>query len=166
MTLRGRLQGWLSHDTHPFVQFIKYALAGGLATVVDMLLTFLLGWLVFPALKPDELLVRLLHLHVDPIDTATRAVNFRINSGISFIFSNLTAYITNVLWVFKPGKHSRRKEIALFYAVSLTSLFIGTAAGETVIRMFDLSLAFSYITKMVASLAINYAGRKYLIFKG
>lgn len=166
MSLGGRIKGWLSHDAHPFVQFVKYGLAGGLATAVDMGLTFLLGWLVFPALKPDELLVRILGLHVEPIDIATRAVNFRINSGIAFLFSNLTAYIMNVMFVFKPGRHSRRREFLLFYAVSLTSLVIGTAAGEIVIRMFDLSLAFSYVTKMIAALAVNYAGRKFFVFKG
>ena len=93
-------------------------------------------------------------------------MNFRINSGIAFIFSNLTAYVTNVLFVFKPGRHSRRREIGLFYAVSLTALVIGTAAGEIVIRMFDLSLAFSYVAKMISALAVNYAGRKYFVFKG
>ena len=166
MSFGARIKGWLAHDTHPFVQFVKYGLAGGVATAVDMGLTFLLGWLVFPALKPEEFLVQLLGLHVDPIDTATRAVHFRINSGIAFLFSNLTAYVMNVLFVFKPGRHSRKRELGLFYAVSLVSLVIGTAAGEIVIRMFDLSLAFSYVAKMISALAVNYAGRKYFVFKG
>lgn len=166
MTLRERISSWLSHDTHPAIQFVKYAMAGGIATAVDLSITFAMSWLVFPALKPDELLVRLLGLHVEPLDQGVRSMHFAINSGIAFIFSNLTAYILNVMWVFKPGKHSRRKELALFYAVSIVSLIIGTASGSMVMKAFNLSFAISLVTKMIASLMVNYAGRKFFVFKG
>lgn len=161
-----RVRGWLAHDTHPAIQFVKYAVAGGVATGVDLSITFLLSWLVFPALKSDELLVRLLGLQVAPLDAGVRSLHFAVNSGIAFLFSNATAYILNVLFVFKPGKHSRRKELLLFYAVSITATLIGTGSGSLVMNAFNLSFVASLGTKVVAALLLNYAGRKYFIFKG
>ena len=166
MSLRDRVNGWLAHDTHPAIQFVKYALAGGVATAVDLTITFLLSWLVFPALKPDETLVRLLGLQIAPLDASARSLHFAINSGIAIFFSNAAAYTLNVLFVFKPGKHSRRKELLLFFGVSVTSLLLGTAAGSLVMNAFNLSFVVSLATKVVAALLINYAGRKYFIFKG
>ncbi len=166
MSLRERVTGWMAHDTHPAIQFLKYAVAGGVATGVDLTITFLLSWLVFPALKPDEALVRILGLHVGAVDAPARSLHFAINSGIAFLFSNAAAYVLNVLFVFKPGKHSRRKELLLFYGVSVTSLLIGTASGSLVISAFNLSFVVSLATKVVAALLINYAGRKYFIFNG
>lgn len=166
MTVKERIRGWLAHDTHPAIQFVKYAVAGGVATGVDLGITFLLSWLVFPALKSDELLVRVLGLHVEPLDAAARSLHFAVNSGIAFIFSNVTAYTLNVLFVFKPGKHSRRKELLLFFAVSVTATLIGTGSGSLVMNAFNLSFVASLGTKVIAALLLNYAGRKYLIFKG
>ena len=165
MSLRERIGGWLGHDTHPAIQFIKYGLAGGIATGVDLSITFLLSWLVFPALKPDETLVRLLGLQIDALDALERSRHFAINSGIAFLFSNATAYILNVLFVFKPGKHSRKKELLLFYAVSVTAALIGIGTGSIVMKAFNLSFVASLGTKVISSLLINYAGRKYFIFK-
>lgn len=166
MSLRERVQRWLGHDAHPAVQFFKYAVAGGIATGVDLSITFLLSWLVFPALKSDEALVRLLGITVAPLDASTRSLHFFLNSGIAFLFSNATAYILNVLFVFKPGKHSRRKELLLFYAVSITATLLGAGSGSLVMNAFNLSFVASLATKVGSALLINYAGRKYFIFKG
>ena len=42
-----------SHHSHPVVQFIKYGIAGGIATAVDIGLFYFLSLKVFPALEPD-----------------------------------------------------------------------------------------------------------------
>ena len=85
---------------------------------------------------------------------------------VTFLFSNATAYVVNVLWVFTPGRHSKGKEIALFYAVSGASFAIGTGLAWTLIRGIDMPTTYAYLVNVVASVLINYAGRKYFIFKG
>jgi putative flippase GtrA len=164
--MRNLLRQFLQRDAHPAIQFVKYGLAGGLATAVDILIFFLLAWLAFPALLEGEKLVQWSGIQVTPVAEALRLRNFVINSAIAFLFSNLTAYIANVLWVFEPGRHHRAVEIGLFYAVSLTSIVVGTALGGALIKWFGLSTTASYLAKMFASVMINYVCRKFIIFKG
>ncbi|MBN1269996.1 MAG: GtrA family protein [Kiritimatiellae bacterium] len=160
------LSQFTSRKAHPAIQFIKYGIAGGVATAVDMALFFLLAWLAFPALRQDEWLVRLFDLSLPILDEAVRSRNFVIDKTITFVFSNLTAYLLNIMWVFEPGRHSRHKEIVLFYLVSITSYVIGTALGWAMILYLHTSTTVAYLANMVASVMINYVCRKYFVFKG
>jgi putative flippase GtrA len=160
------LKQFLQREAHPFIQFIKYGIAGGTATVVDILVFYMLSWKLFPALTADDIIVRILGISVVPIAENTRALNFVINRTITFLFSNFTAYLINILWVFERGRHKWWVEIGLFYAVSLTSYVIGTALGGVLIRVFGITTTVAYVANMVSSLMINYACRKYFIFKG
>ncbi len=45
------LQQFLQRDADPVVQFIKYAIAGGSATGVDVLVFYLVAWKLIPALR-------------------------------------------------------------------------------------------------------------------
>lgn len=160
------LKQFFQREAHPFIQFIKYGISGGLATAVDVLIFYILAWKVFPALRADDPVVELLGFGVVPITEAVRSQNYVINKTITFLFSNLTAYIVNVLWVFKPGRHKLWVEILLFYLVSSISYVLGTFIGWLLIHAFGLSTTVAYLANMVASLMINYVCRKYLIFKG
>lgn len=164
--MKKHLQQFLAEKDNRLVQFIKYGFCGGIATGVDMIAFFLLAWLVFPALSQDDLFVRLLHLSPEPMTEALRARNFVFNNILAFLFSNLTAYILNVLFVFKSGKHKRHHELILFYALSTFSLIVATFAGWILIRIVGLGTTYSYLAKIIAALLINYAGRKFLIFRG
>lgn len=166
MTLAERIQGWLSHDTHPFIQFIKYGIAGVAATITDITVFFLLSWLVIAGLTPDDPVVRFFGLQVAPLDTNTQAVHYVINRFLTFLVSNFVAYVLNVLFVFKPGRHSRLKEFTLFYLVSGISFAIGTGLGSGIIAIFHTTTSVAFLANMAASLAINYAARKFFIFKG
>lgn len=163
---RSKLREWMSHDAPPHIQFLKYGFAGGVATAVDILITFLMSWLVFKALTPDDPLVKLLGLQVQPLDTHVQAMHYATNRGVSFIFSNMTAYILNVLFVFKRGRHHWLKEIGLFYLVSGISFVIGTTLGSCMIEFLHASWTAALIANLVASLLINYVCRKFIIFKG
>jgi len=156
----------LKNKDHHGLQFIKYGICGGIATLVDMVGFFLLAWLLFPALTHEDLFVKIFHLSPEPVSEAMRSRNFVIDNVICFIFSNLTAYILNLLFVFKGGRHRRHVEIALFYAVSIVSLVLATFAGWVLISVFGLSTTWSYVVKVIAALLINYAGRKFFIFHG
>ncbi len=132
---------------------------------VDIVCFYLFAWFVLPALSADDPVVRLLGLTAPALDEIVRSQRFIANSAIAFVFSNLTAYVIDVLWVFHPGRHKRIVEIGLFYAVSLTSVVVGTALGWFLIRRLEFSTTASYACKMLASLMINYVCRKFLVFK-
>jgi len=164
--LKHIIRQFFQKESNAYVQFVKYALCGGMATLVDIVLFYFLAWKVLPALGADDWFVRVLGLDVATLDEVTRSRRYFIIKVITFFFGNLTAYILNVLWVFHSGRHSRLKEFLLFYAVSITSWAIGTSLGWFLIRQFDLMTTLAYLVNMVTSLLINYVSRKYLIFKG
>ncbi|HSR88346.1 MAG TPA: GtrA family protein, partial [Pontiella sp.] len=91
---------------------------------------------------------------------------FCIGNVIAFMASNLTAYVLNIFFVFKAGRHSRWKEVGLFYLVSAVSVGIGVVIGAGLIQGFGLSTSSSYIAKAVSTTLINYAARKFIIFHG
>ena len=162
--MRHLIKQFFQREAHPGIQFIKYALAGGVATAVDMASFFLFAWKVFPALKTTEFLVQHFHLQVAALSDADRALNYVICKVVAFLFSNTTCYIINALWVFHPGRHSRWKEFLLFFVVSFSSFVLGTGLGWVLINVFGLTAAAAYLANMVASLAINFLGRKFLVF--
>lgn len=162
----GFAQNILLGKNHPGIQFFKYSVCGGTAMAVDMVVFFLVAWLLFPALTENDVLVRLFNIKVETIPEHVRTLNFCIGNGIAFMVSNLAAYILNVLFVFRAGKHSRGKEIGLFYFVSAISVGIGVGIGAVLIQGFGLSTTFSYIAKALSTTLINYAARKYIIFHG
>ncbi|RKX33237.1 MAG: hypothetical protein DRP22_00685 [Verrucomicrobia bacterium] len=164
--IRSLIKQFTGRQAHPAIQFIKYGIGGAIATLVDVLVFYLCAWMIFPALRDDDFAVKLLSLPVRAVSESLRSRNFVIDSIIAFIFSNLTAYLINIVWVFTPGRHRRHVEIALFYAVSVTSIAIGTGVGWMLITMLGTSTTFSYIAKMVAAVMINYVCRKYVVFQG
>jgi putative flippase GtrA len=167
--MKKHIQAFLSEKDNHLVQFIKYGLCGATASVVDIAVFFLFAWLVFPALTASDPFTKLLglfHFDVRTVSESLRLRNYWIDKSICFIFSNFTAYILNVRFVFKAGKHKRHHELMLFYAVSLVSFFIGTYVGAWLIQGFGLATTYSYIAAMISALLINYAGRKFFIFHG
>jgi putative flippase GtrA len=156
----------LSHDAHPAVQFVKYAICGGIATATNIVIFFLLGWRLLPCLKPDEFLVRLLHLQVPVIDDAARWKHAVAANTVAFVFSNLVAYLLNIRFVFKAGRHHRLVELGLFYAVSGVSFVVGTSLMGWLIGQFGVGATVAFGSNIVVALLINYAMRKFVIFKG
>jgi putative flippase GtrA len=148
------------------IQFIKYGLAGGLATVVHICVFHLVAWKLFPALQENDHAVRLLNLKIRPINEYQRARNSMISNTIAFLISNLVAYITNILWVFQPGRHPFIIEILLFYAVSGISVLIGTVLMGILIRRFGMLTTYAFVTNIITAVMINYAMRKFFIFHG
>ncbi|HSR87496.1 MAG TPA: GtrA family protein [Pontiella sp.] len=164
--MMGLVQNLLTEKNHTGFQFLKYSMCGGIAFATDMVVFFLAAWFFFPALTENDLFVRLFNIQVESIPENIRIINFCIGNVIAFIVSNLTAYVLNVLFVFKAGRYSRWKELGLFYLVSAVSVGIGVAIGAMLIQTFGLSTTTSYIAKAVSTTLINYAARKFIIFHG
>lgn len=160
------IRGFLSRDADPVVQFIKYAVSGGVATAVHILVFHLLAWKCFPALQDKDPFVALLKLEMREVDDRVRARNSMISNGAAFLLANLVAYVLNVLWVFEPGRHNVFVEIGLFYLVSGASVLLGTALMGYLIRRHGIRTTFAFGANILTSLLINYALRKFFIFKG
>lgn len=150
----------------PLVQFIKYSIAGAIATAVHVSLFYFCAVKILPALNQHDALAGLLHLSVATVSDAIRARNSIIDNVTAFMFSNLTAYLINIVWVFESGRHNRVVEIGFFYLVSGISTFIGSALMGFLIGRFGVTTTVAFSANVVTSLLINFVLRKFLIFKG
>ena len=166
MDLKARWDHYLSHDAPPFVQFVKYGLAGGLATAVHVLTFFLVGFLLFPCVTPEDPLVKLFGLAVPAIEAAVRARNAVTANILAFFVSNTVAYVANRLFVFRPGRHHIVVEFLLFLAVSAVSMTIGTTLMGVLIKGYGIETTYAFGANVLSSLAINYVMRKFFVFKG
>ena len=148
------------------VQFIKYGISGGLATLVHIVVFYLVAWKIFPSLQEKDFFIVILGITATEVDVATRSFNSMLSNGVAFIFSNMVAYIINVFWVFKPGRHNRFIEIGLFYLVSGVSVVIGTSMMGFLIRYYGMQTTYAFTANIVSAVMINYGMRKFYIFKG
>ncbi|MCE9615494.1 MAG: GtrA family protein [Lentisphaerae bacterium] len=164
--MRHILKQFKGQEHGPLVQFIKYGIAGAVATSVHILCFSLMAWLVLPCLTSRELVVQLFHLPVPELSDSARATRAAIDNGVAFLFSNLTAYLINIFWVFKRGRHHWVLEVLLFYAVSGVSLVIGTTVQTFLIQHYGLTTTVAFGSNLVSALLINFAMRKFVIFKG
>ncbi|MFA5042673.1 MAG: hypothetical protein WC381_02585 [Kiritimatiellia bacterium] len=187
--MAGIWKQFAQREASSLIQFVKYAICGGAAVTVHVIVFFLLSWLIIPALNDKDILVRLLHLAAVDISDALRARNAMINNILAFLFSNLAAYILNILWVFESGRRyqlldsvlrklglirrarlsawaHRAAEVALFYAVSGISIAIGTFLMGVMINQWHCTTTVAFGAECVVAALINFALRKFMIFKG
>lgn len=156
----------LSHDAHPVVQFIKYGIAGGMATATHIIIFFLCGWFLLPCLTQGDITVRLLGLTAPAITEAARVWNAGVCNALAFLVSNTLCYVLNRLFVFKPGRHHYVLEFLLFFAVSGVSMVIGTTIQTFLIKCYGTQTTLAFGANILCALLINYAMRKFVIFKG
>ena len=154
----------IDHDS--LIQFIKYALAGGVATATHITIFHLVAWKLFPSLQEKDHAVRLFKLSVTRVDDRTRAKNSMTGNIIAFLIANMVAYVINVLWVFQGGKYNIFVEILLFYLVSGFSVCLGTILMGTLIRRFGILTTWAFCSNIFTSVMINYIMRKFFIFNG
>ncbi|MBI3987497.1 MAG: GtrA family protein [Lentisphaerae bacterium] len=160
------LQQFFQREASPPIQFIKYAICGAVATGTFVGLFYALSWRLLPALTPDDPLVKLLGATLPPIEAAVRERHFIVNNLVAFLVANLVAYISNILWVFIPGRHHWALEIGLFYLVSGASWLIGTTLGWVLIHYLGARTTIALVCEVAASALINFVMRKFVIFKG
>ncbi|MEE4314054.1 MAG: GtrA family protein [Desulfofustis sp.] len=153
-------------ESDTIIQFIKYALAGGLATAAHIAVFHVIAWKIFPALQPHDHAVRLLRLRIREINDYQRARNSMISNAMAFLVANMVAYLTNIMWVFERGRHGFLVEISLFYLVSGISVALGTSLMGVLIRRFGMLTTYAFAANIVTAVMINYAVRKFFIFQG
>lgn len=153
-------------SAHPVVQFFKYGVVGGMATVVHIVSFFLLGWFLFPCVGESDIIVKLLGLTAPVIDETVRA-RFAVYCNIgAFTLSDVFCYILNRIFVFKPGRHSIPVEFFLFTVVGGTAMVIGTVVMTWLISYFGMQTSLAFGANIIASMMLNYVLRRFFIFKG
>jgi putative flippase GtrA len=138
------------------IQLGKYGMCGVLAVIVHNVAVVYLSYneKLFPAVG------RLV------ADDDLRARNQMINNLIVFPISNIFAYITNSIWVFTGGRHSRVKEFFYFTLISLISFAAGLVGGPLLVRFFGVPFSVSQAGFVVSATMVNFVCRKFLVFKG
>lgn len=159
-----KISAYLQDKERVGARVMKYLFSGGVATATDMLLFFLCAWLVFPALSSSDFLVQLLHLRVQPVSENLRAEHFFWANSLAFIFSNFVAYQLNALFVFQGGRHSRLREILLFYLISTAVALLSIGLGTLLLNVFAFTSTIAYLVKVLLSVSINYFARQRLVF--
>ena len=69
-------------------------------------------------------------------------------------------------FVFVPGRHGRKKEFLLFIVASLVAFLIGTPLGSLLIKQYGINNWFALGATITVLVMVNYACRKFIIFKG
>jgi putative flippase GtrA len=126
----------------------------------------LAAWKLFFALQANDWFARLLKLQVQKLDNNTRSRNSMKANGVAFVISNLVAYLINIYWVFVSGRYPWIVEIGLFYIVSGVAIVIGTGLMGFLIRRFGMLTTYAFGANIFTAIMINYAMRKFFIFKG
>lgn len=153
-------------SAHPIVQFIKYAFAGGIATVVHILTFYTCCWKLFPSLTQNDIVVRLFKAKIVELSADQRAKNAVYSNIVAFFASNIVCYIINRIFVFQPGEHNVVIEFLLFLAVSAIAIFLGTAIMRWLIKRYNMQTTIAFAANLFTSLMLNYVLRKFFIFAG
>ena len=136
------------------IQVIKYGICGLLVTAIHITFVYALGLTVNPAVGE----------HIDKDIKETRTI---INNVLAFILSNTIAFRLNVNFVFKSGRHSKTKEIILFFVVSGVSFFSGLLTIPLVFDLIQTNRGIEHLANLafiISSALVNFICRKYIIF--
>ena len=147
----------LERKTGGFLQFLKYAFVGGIATGI-------LAAFVFLAIGKGDPILRFIRLPIIENENL-RGLHFAVDTTLAFVVSNFVCYLMNRKWVFTPGRHSVLREMGMFYAVSGVAMGVGMGIAWLLIECLGMHSTFAVALQVTAAVMINYVMRKYVIFK-
>lgn len=159
---------WLRSKECPYSQVFKYAVSGVISLMVDQSVFYLMAWLVLPCMRASDPVARLIVALGLPFHEATEhqiEVHYWIIKSICFVLSIGTAYILNVLYVFRGGRHHRALEVVMFFGFSLLQ-FVFIGIGGILISRFGWEVTYANYSMLLLGVATNYFARKKIVFKG
>lgn len=160
------IRRFLSTDSGPFAQFVKYGAIGVMSTLVQMAVFYALAATCLKCLAPDDWAVRLLRLPSVEIADALRSLRFAVDTAVGFALANVFCWLMNRAFVFKPGRYAWYKEFALFFGVAALAMGIATAVSWALIHAAGLMTTLAVFIEVLVSFLLNFFIRKYFIFKG
>ncbi len=144
-------------------QLIKYAICGGLSTVVMVSILAILN-VKYP-----------LYVSKTQHNPEVLAYHTNVFNTIAFIPATLVAYFTNRFLVFTPGRYHFLLEFFIFTLISIISYIGGYFGCEWIIEKIESSIQIGTIqitpslmgsaTFAVSSALINFVCRKFFIFR-
>ena len=172
-----------ARDVPGLVQFGLYSLCGGFATATFLVVVVALSKTVIPAYSDMKVatdpLVHFLgyslfwpapssgaFIILDHDHDNIRALNLFVNNCIGFSLANVVGYISNILIVFKTGKHHPVMEFIYFTVVSGTAFLISQIAGPWLVKEWGVPTNIAILTNLLTAMMLNFAGRKFFVFKG
>ena len=166
------MTGWrlvrrfLSHDSGPFAQFVKYGVIGVLSTCVQMIGFYLLAATCLKCLGTDDWAVRFLGLPSVEVSDGVRAFRAAVATAGGFTVANIFCWMMNRLFVFKPGKFRWYVEFLMFFGVAALATVVALGVQSLLIKYFGMMTTAAVIVEVVASFLMNFFVRKFVIFKG
>ena len=159
---QGLWQTMLSRDVPALIQFGKYGFCGCIALLLHSLIVYSLGLTINPAIG-------------DYIPRELKEANSMRNNSIAFFPSNIAAYLLNATFVFTPGRHSKRKEVTLFFFISALSFLAGHLTIWAIFRSTDTNHYpgsyqeniehFVNLGFVISSVLVNFVCRKFIVFQ-
>lgn len=162
-----RIRRILSRDCGAFWQFVKYAAIGVLATAVQTAVFYLLAATCLKCLEGGDWAVKWLGFPAAAgVSDAARAIRFAAATAAGFAVSNVFCWLMDRWFVFTPGKYRWYRELAYFFAVSGFAMLLATLTGSVLIARFGMMTTLAVAVEVLLSFAVNYAMRKFFIFRG
>lgn len=155
----------LSRDCGRFWQFVKYGVVGALSTAVQLAVFYTLAATVLKCLGPDDWAVKFLGFPAVELSDTARSLIFTLDTCIAFVVSNIFCWLLNRAFVFTPGRFRWHVELAMFFCASCLACAIATATSALLIRFAGMMTTIAAILQMLAAFLINYAARRFIIFK-
>jgi putative flippase GtrA len=160
------IRRFLSHESGPFAQFVKYGVIGVLSTCVQMIGFYLLAATCLKCLGGDDWAVRFLGLPSINVSDGIRAFRAAVATAGGFTVANVFCWIMNRLFVFKPGKFRWYVEFMMFFGVAALATVIALGVQSLLIKYFGMMTTAAVIVEVIVSFLLNFFVRKFVIFKG
>lgn len=157
---------FLSHDSGPFAQFVKYGAIGVASTLMQMLVFYLLAATCCRCLGPDDWAVKWLGLPSVDVPHAVRGFRFAVDTVLGFSVANVFCWLMNRLFVFRPGKFAWYREFALFFCAAAGAMALATGLSWVLINWVGLQTSAAVAIEVIVSFVVNFVARKFFIFKG
>ena len=166
MNLKKAIARILSHDAGPFWQFIKYGAIGVASTGVQIAIFYLLASTFMACLTADDWAVRLFGFPSVEVADDVRAFRFGIATVAGFALANVFCWLMNRAFVFKPGKFGKLLEFLMFFGAAAFAAVMAIVLSALMIRAFSMMTSLAVVVEVLVSFVINFAVRKFVIFKG
>lgn len=166
--MESSMDAFLTEKNSSVAQIIKYVISGGISVAVVQVSFYLLAWLVLPCMRATDPVARMLITLGFSVRAASEDElkrNLWIIMIVCFLLSNAVAYLLNVLFVFKTGRHRKSLEILLFFGSSLLQFFFIWIAG-ILISVFKWEVTYANFTMLLSGFVANYLIRKHVVFSG
>ena len=169
--MKGFVRKFLSHDSGPFAQFVKYGVIGVMATCVQMAVFYLLASTCLKCLTMSDFMVKLFGLPSvvftgdEPWHLA-RWFLAAVSTAAGFTVANIFCWLMNRAFVFRPGKFRWYVEFVMFFGVAAIATAIALVVQSVLIKFLGVTTSAAVIIEVAVSFMLNFFARKFFIFRG